>query len=75
MRTNEEQEDRIKYLEEKLQECGHLGSSASAPFSAPPDRVVFDEVPRSRGAVTRLRGVNPWAHSTTTVEVTGGPAE
>lgn len=51
MRTNEEQGDRIAYLEKKLTEFGQLGATAAAPFSAPACQVVFANPPRRvRGA-------------------------
>ncbi|UPX20687.1 Aminopeptidase Y [Ascochyta rabiei] len=47
MRTNQEQEDRIAFLEVKLKEFGQLKSSASsAPFSAPASQINFANPPR-----------------------------
>ncbi|KAJ4339723.1 Aminopeptidase Y [Ascochyta clinopodiicola] len=47
MRTNEEQEDRIAFLEVKLKEFGQLTPSASsAPFSAPASQINFANPPR-----------------------------
>jgi hypothetical protein len=46
MRTCQEQEDRIGYLEVKLQEFGQLTPVVRAPFSAPPGQVQFSNPPR-----------------------------
>ncbi|KAH7361310.1 hypothetical protein BKA66DRAFT_444696 [Pyrenochaeta sp. MPI-SDFR-AT-0127] len=46
MRSAQEQEDRIAYLEMKIQESGQLTPNARAPFSAPPSRVQFSNPPR-----------------------------
>jgi hypothetical protein len=46
VRLNEEQEDRINYLEKKLQEFGQSTPVTRTPFSAPPSRVTFSDPPR-----------------------------
>ncbi|KAJ4362925.1 Aminopeptidase Y [Neocucurbitaria cava] len=46
MRNTQEQEDRIAYLETKLQEFGQLTPGARVPFSAPPSRIHFTYPPR-----------------------------
>ncbi|XPS77536.1 Aminopeptidase Y [Ascochyta lentis] len=53
MRTSQEQEDRITFLEVKLKEFGQLTPSATpAPFSAPASQINFTNPPRRvRGAV------------------------
>lgn len=53
MRTIQEQEDRIKFLEVKLKEFGQLSPPAApAPFSAPASQINFANPPRRvRGAL------------------------
>ena len=53
MRSNEEQDDRIAYLEKKLKEFGQLNSGGAAPpFSAPASQINFVNPPcRVRTAV------------------------
>ena len=46
MRNNHEHEDRIQYLEKKLQEFGQSTHTARAPFSAPPTQISFLSPPR-----------------------------
>lgn len=46
IRNNQEQEDRIQYLEKKLQEFGQTAPVARAPFSAPPTQITFLSPPR-----------------------------
>jgi hypothetical protein len=46
MRTAQEQEDRVTYLEGKLQESSQLTATMRQPFSAPPSRVQFANPPR-----------------------------
>jgi hypothetical protein len=46
MRLNQEQEDRIKYLERKLQEFGQHSPAHIMPFSAPSTTTTFANPPR-----------------------------
>lgn len=46
MQHSQEQEDRILYLEKKLQESGQSTPSTRAPFSAPPSQISFSDPPR-----------------------------
>jgi hypothetical protein len=46
MRHTQEQEDRIEYLEKKLQEFGRSTPVTRAPFSAPPSQISFSNPPR-----------------------------
>jgi hypothetical protein len=46
MRTAQEQEDRVTYLEGKLQESGQLTPTTRQPFSAPPFQIQFANPPR-----------------------------
>lgn len=46
MRATQEQEDRLGYLEGKLQEFGQLTPVKRAPFSAPPTQINFSNPPR-----------------------------
>ncbi|KAL6711751.1 Aminopeptidase Y [Coniothyrium glycines] len=48
IRSAQEQEDRITYLEGKLQEFGQLTPAMHVPFSAPPSKVTFSVPPRRR---------------------------
>lgn len=53
MRTIQEQEDRIDYLERKLREIGQASPSTRQPYSAPSSQIQFAKPPRrSRGSVT-----------------------
>jgi hypothetical protein len=45
-RLNQEQEDRITYLEGKLKEFGQLTPDLRTPFSAPATRIHFSVPPR-----------------------------
>ncbi|KAH7382435.1 hypothetical protein DE146DRAFT_636610 [Phaeosphaeria sp. MPI-PUGE-AT-0046c] len=52
MRTTQEQEDRIDYLQSKLQEIGQASPSTRQPYSAPPSQLQFAKPPRrSRGSI------------------------
>ena len=47
MRCNEEQEERIEYLEKKLKEFGRLSvTAATPPYSAPASHTTFADTPR-----------------------------
>jgi cell division septum initiation protein DivIVA len=46
MRTVQEQEDRVNYLERKLQEFGQNTATTIQPYSAPSSRIQFDNPPR-----------------------------
>lgn len=46
MQHSQEQEDRIQYLEKKLQEFGQSTPATRAPFSAPPSQIRFSDPPR-----------------------------
>ncbi|CAO2652722.1 Nn.00g021330.m01.CDS01 [Neocucurbitaria sp. VM-36] len=46
MRSTQEQEDRITYLEVKLREFGQLTPGARLPYSAPPGQINFSNPPR-----------------------------
>ncbi|KAF1940433.1 hypothetical protein EJ02DRAFT_456059 [Clathrospora elynae] len=48
MHATQEQEDRIHYLDKKLQEFGQSTPVNLAPFSAPPSQVSFSNPPRRR---------------------------
>lgn len=45
MRCNEEQEERIEYLEKKLKEFGQLSVTAAMPHSAPASQTTFANTP------------------------------
>lgn len=52
MRTVQEQEDRITYLERKLQETGQASPLTRQPYSAPSHQIQFAKPPRrSRGSI------------------------
>jgi hypothetical protein len=53
MRMAQEQEDRLHYLESKLQEAGQRTPMARQPFSAPPSRIHFANPPRRSRSVIR----------------------
>ncbi len=46
VRHTQEQEDRIEYLEKKLQEFGQSTPISRVPFSAPPSQITFSNPPR-----------------------------
>ncbi|OAL03278.1 hypothetical protein IQ06DRAFT_374456 [Phaeosphaeriaceae sp. SRC1lsM3a] len=52
MRTMQEQEDRINYLEHKLREASQASPTIRQPYSAPSSQIQFAKPPRcSRGSV------------------------
>jgi hypothetical protein len=66
VRLNGEQEDRINYLEKKLQEFGQSTPITRAPFSAPPSKVTFSDPPRRQppSSSSQSFGLNPMTHAT-----------
>jgi hypothetical protein len=48
MRSLQEQEDRITYLETKLREAGQSTPARLAPFSAPASQTIFAQPPQRR---------------------------
>lgn len=55
LRTNQEQEDRIVFLEVKLKELGQLSpSAATAPFSAPASQISFAKPQRRARGVAKM---------------------
>ncbi|RYN41967.1 hypothetical protein AA0112_g1641 [Alternaria arborescens] len=55
MQYKEEQEDRIRYLEKKLQEFGQSTPMTRTPFSAPPSQISFSPPPRRQQSNEILR--------------------
>ncbi|CAN9092281.1 unnamed protein product [Alternaria alternata] len=55
MQYTEEQEDRIRYLEKKLQEFGQSTPMTRTPFSAPPSQISFSPPPRRQQSNEILR--------------------
>ncbi|CAN9085585.1 unnamed protein product [Alternaria sp. RS040] len=55
MQYTEEQEDRIQYLEKKLQEFGQSTPMTRTPFSAPPSQISFSPPPRRQQSNEILR--------------------
>lgn len=46
VRSMQEQEDRLRYLEKRLQEFGQMTDTTRVPFSAPPTQISFMNPPR-----------------------------
>ncbi|CAN9087043.1 unnamed protein product [Alternaria alternata] len=55
MQYTEEQEDRNRYLEKKLQEFGQSTPMTRTPFSAPPSQISFSPPPRRQQSNEILR--------------------
>lgn len=71
MRTAQEQEDRIAYLEVKLLEFGQLTPAVRAPFSAPPGQVRFSNPPRRARFDSAVKSASPVASPLAQVMETG----
>ncbi|KAG9192554.1 hypothetical protein G6011_11288 [Alternaria panax] len=59
MQHTQEQDDRIQYLEKKLQEFGQSTPVSHAPFSAPPSQIKFSFPPRRQRSDEALHSTTP----------------